>query len=412
MGSGTPNSAGPPGSGVPPPPPPLSASSSSSIGIAPKILLAKPVSSSTESPANLRSRLPSPPPPPPASLNLLSPDSLDFHIDRILPFLSENTDYTVIGVIGTAGSGKSTIMNELYGFFDGPSPSSGTLPPFATQSEETKAMAKHCTAGIELRISSDRLILLDTQPLFSPSVLAEMTRPDGSSTFSLINGENLSADLAHELLGIQLGVFLASVCHVLLVVTEGIHDTDMWHLMLTADLLKHGIPDPSSSNPSHSQGSNLATEKEMNYILQRNGEDHLASPVFVHTKLQVQELAPHNLRQLKKTLAQYFSSSSFIKGKNGTPDKMINDLDSRGLSLALLPYKNHDDAQGAQYESFSTMLGKLCNQVLSMNYHRFAKTVSEREWLRNSARIWENAKKSPVFVEYIRTLQSSGMFRS
>lgn len=389
MGTGTQNS----GSGLPPP----------------KILLAKPVSSRTESPSNPRSRLPSPsPPPPPASLNLLSPDSLDFHIDRILPFLSENTDYTVIGVIGTAGSGKSTIMNELYDVS-----SLGSLPPFATQSEEIKAMAKHCTAGIDLRISTHhRLILLDTQPLFSPSVLAEMTRPDGSSTLSLINGENLSADLAHELIGIQLGVFLASVCHVLLVVTEGIHNTDMWHLMLTADLLKHGIPDPSLSNSSHSQGSNLATEKDMNFLLQRNTDDHLASPVFVHTKLQDHEVAPHKLMRLKKTLAQYFSSSSFMRAKNGKPDNMIDDLDSRGPSVALLPYKNQDDAQGAQYESFTTMLGKLRDQVLSMNYHRFAKSVSEREWLRNSARIWENAKKSPVFVEYIRTLQSSGMFRS
>jgi len=30
-----------------------------------------------------------------------------------------------------------------------------------------------------------------------------MTRPDGSSTISLLNGESLSAELAHELMGIQ-----------------------------------------------------------------------------------------------------------------------------------------------------------------------------------------------------------------
>lgn len=41
------------------------------------------------------------------------------------------------------------------------------------------------------------------QPIFSPSVLAEMMRPDGSSSISVLNGENLSADLAHELMGIQ-----------------------------------------------------------------------------------------------------------------------------------------------------------------------------------------------------------------
>lgn len=41
------------------------------------------------------------------------------------------------------------------------------------------------------------------QPVFSPSVLAEMIRPDGSSTISILSGESMSAELAHELMGIQ-----------------------------------------------------------------------------------------------------------------------------------------------------------------------------------------------------------------
>lgn len=37
------------------------------------------------------------------------------------------------------------------------------LPPFGVESEETRAMARHLTVGIEPRISSERIILLDTQ---------------------------------------------------------------------------------------------------------------------------------------------------------------------------------------------------------------------------------------------------------
>jgi len=44
---------------------------------------------------------------------------------------------------------------------------------------------------------------LNLQPVFSPSVLAEMMRPDGSSTISVLSGENLSTELAHELTAIQ-----------------------------------------------------------------------------------------------------------------------------------------------------------------------------------------------------------------
>jgi hypothetical protein len=39
------------------------------------------------------------------------------------------------------------------------------LPPFTIQSEENRAMARHCSIGIEPRISSERIILLDTQVL-------------------------------------------------------------------------------------------------------------------------------------------------------------------------------------------------------------------------------------------------------
>ena len=42
-------------------------------------------------------------------------------IGDYLQFLTDNTDFTVVGVIGPPGVGKSTIMNELYGF-DGTSP--------------------------------------------------------------------------------------------------------------------------------------------------------------------------------------------------------------------------------------------------------------------------------------------------
>lgn len=44
------------------------------------------------------------------------------------------------------------------------------------------------------------------QPVFSPSVLAEMIRPDGLSTVSVLSGESLSADLAHEVMSIQVSL--------------------------------------------------------------------------------------------------------------------------------------------------------------------------------------------------------------
>lgn len=386
----------------------------------PKILLAKPglVTSGPvtgtfgrqDETTQHRSRLPAI-----TSLNLLS-DSWEFHIDRFLPFLTENTDFTVVGVIGPPGVGKSTIMNELYGF-DGTSP--GMLPPFTVQSEDHMSMTRHCTVGIEPRISPERLILLDTQPVFSPSALAEMMRPDGLSTISVLNGENLSAELAHEIMAIQLGVLLASICHVLLVVSDGVHDDSMWRLMLTVDLLKHGISDPSVISSSLSQSSNARNEKENGDRTYAGGEEYIATPVFVHTRVQDGYITPDNLARLKKAVAQYLSSTSFMREKCGKTEKDLcsssvataNDLDSTPPRIFMMSSKIKDNSTTAQYESYISTLARLRDQVLSMICPSFTRTVSEREWLKNSSKIWELIKSSKIIAEYSQALQNSGAFR-
>ncbi|XP_028762939.1 protein SMG9 isoform X2 [Neltuma alba] len=347
----------------------------------PKILLAKPglvsggpvatkfgrgSSGVEDESAQFRSRLPSV-----ASLNLLS-DSWEFHIDRFLPFLTENTDFTVVGVIGPPGVGKSTIMNELYGF-DSSSP--GMLPPFSIESNDTSAMARHCSVGIEPRISSERIILLDTQPVFSAPVLAEMMRPDSPSTASVLSGESLSAEMAHKIMGIQV------------------------------DLLKHGISNPFSLASSVSQSSSSGLEKD-NKVAER--EEYMATPVFVHSKVQDRDATPQNFVLLKKALLKYFETSSFVKHHYNN-----SQLDSNGpnLHLHMIPLKKRDENFGAQHESFISALWKLREQILSMKSPSSMRPASEREWLKHSAKVWEQVRNSPIILEYCRTLQQSGLFR-
>lgn len=93
------------------------------------------------------------------------------------------------------------------------------------------------------------------------------------------------------------------------------------------------------------------------------------------------------------------------------PSTQSSDTLSTVPKLFVIPSKNRDDSPNAQYESYSSALWKLRDQVLSMNCPSFARTVSERDWLKNSAKIWELVKSSSIISEYGRMLQSSGMFR-
>lgn len=92
-----------------------------------------------------------------------------------MKLVTDNTDFIVIILLGPPRVGKSTILNELYVFDRN---TSGVLPPFAIQSEENRAMTRHCSVGIELRMFVEFFILLDIQPILSASILAEMMRPD------------------------------------------------------------------------------------------------------------------------------------------------------------------------------------------------------------------------------------------
>lgn len=52
------------------------------------------------------------------------------------------------------------------------------------------------------------------------------------------------------------------------------------------DLLKHSLPDPSSVSP-HLQSSSLSTDKDKKDKFHEGGEEYMATPVFIHTKLVI-----------------------------------------------------------------------------------------------------------------------------
>ncbi|XWS29918.1 hypothetical protein CRYUN_Cryun24cG0071800 [Craigia yunnanensis] len=188
------------------------------------------------------------------------------------------------------------------------------------------------------------------------------------------------------------------------------------------------------------ESSTLGPDKEIKDKVHECAE-YMAIPVVVHTKLQDQDLSPPNIVQTKKALLQYFSFSSFMRRKCGSKATdlssmtQINAKDTAFLDLFVIPYKNKVTLPELSVKAKSPHYGNygirsvsihlfspaailpglasfffclLRNPVLSLNCPSFMGNVSERDWLKSSAKMWELVKSSPIS----RTLISSGAYSS
>lgn len=146
-------------------------------------------------------------------------------IDTLDHYLSDmNENYTVIGVLGKCGVGKSTVMSLLSGC------DKNTFKSSTSESE----IAKHKTNGIDCYVTSERTILLDVQPLLSASVL--------DKNINLSEQSKKTLDLKyHEnnvhMQSIELACFCLSVCNVVILMEDWFFDPNLITLIHTAEML-------------------------------------------------------------------------------------------------------------------------------------------------------------------------------
>jgi hypothetical protein len=116
----------------------------------------------------------------PRPLARLLDADLELCPDELTELLSEQHDFSVVGVLGMQGVGKSRVLSEICGYRraspadTGPG---GLLGRFAEQSSSQVLEGLHCTAGVEVCVcAAEQLILIDIQPLMSASILIERGR--------------------------------------------------------------------------------------------------------------------------------------------------------------------------------------------------------------------------------------------
>ncbi|RIB16618.1 hypothetical protein C2G38_1969977, partial [Gigaspora rosea] len=219
----------------------------------------------------------------------------------------------------------------------------------------TLNLASHETTGIDVHITPERIILLDTQPVFSLSVLEHAMRNDYIP-------DNISPELWLEL---QVNY-------------------TMWNFLKKAEMLKYHIPE-FPTIPS------LASVDP--------GIEYYPDIVLVCNKT-----SPADFTSTKHTSICDLLNNMF-------QDSNLKIFDNKRLpNVFLLPYENQPLRPKGEYigftylnapDTFNVLAESMRNQIFQLPKKAGKKgQVSEKEWFRSSMRIWDIIRKSEFITEY------------
>lgn len=246
----------------------------------------------------------------------------------VAPLLSAtNADFSVVAALGGQGLGKSALLNRLLGLagpLRAPAAQHPT-PAFPTSGAAAAAAGRHCTRGVELRVGAQRLVALDSQPLFSASVLEGMAARWDQPPPALAGPAAAAASDAkapavpyegvQALAQLQLAVLMLAACHRVLVLCDGLADRATWELLITAEMLARGVPDPSlpprdAAATAAASSGQASAQQAAAPPRQAPPQEHLAEVVLVHVLPRGDPLpSVEQLRALEARLDAYFASS-------------------------------------------------------------------------------------------------------
>ncbi|CAF0864941.1 unnamed protein product [Didymodactylos carnosus] len=281
---------------------------------------------------------------------------------QIQQYLHDTEGNLVIGALGRQHVGKSTLLSLLGGnqFTDEDRtmifPPSSQLPTSmsssqmtssitstSTQSSTANATSKQLnsvTTGIDLYVTSERTILLDTQPLLSPSLLQNLIeneqnreqqhhqrrhynhhyreqnerQQDFQHLWQQQNDPNsIYIDNMIELKSIEIACFIMSVCHVVLIIEDQFADPYIYRLLQLAEILRPVIK---------------TNQRE----LIRQHSPHL---IFVMNKCD-DYIQPHEHLTIKKTINNLMCETRFFyRGSLNNLNKLKIRTSAKSIILSM-----------------------------------------------------------------------------
>lgn len=351
------------------------------------------------------------------------------------------------------GVGKSTIMSLLAGAAltgdsgtttaDGGGALQLREPCFAPQTLDAVLHAVHQTTGVDMFVTPERFILLDTQALLSPSVLLELQRRETSLPAEVQTHENLL-----ELQSLRLAMLLFSVCHLVVCVHDVQLDPLTLRTLRLAQMLRHRLPDISHLALSSSAAA-AAMTAAVTTPASGSAEDH-GTPVveynprlaFVFNRMPPSTFAHQQHEMLRAVLQKLFPDAQSADlpttpgGSDGAgvlcsscsscsssraerpPAPMPGDeaaaVEATATELCVLLLPENDASAMAvcsMHRGYKAEAERARYTLLSLRRARFARGLTEREWLRGVGRMWELIRRSALVSDYNRSLQKLHLFQ-
>uniref|UniRef100_A0A1I7Z7H3 Protein SMG9 n=1 Tax=Steinernema glaseri TaxID=37863 RepID=A0A1I7Z7H3_9BILA len=203
----------------------------------------------------------------------------------ITEFLTESTAFTVIGVIGPQGTGKSTLLSMIAGnepmdmyreYF------------FRPCSREAVESCLHQTTKISVYVGQDATIYIDCQPCMSPAILDELIRQQRRGYCSY----ELTPETHHEEESNRLLAFMFQMCHTIILCIDWFIDINIVRELRNVELL--------ATAPAYHDRTN-----EM-FRVKQNRKVNL---VVVQQRCKVEDFQPVVVLKRSQLLSKLFAGS-------------------------------------------------------------------------------------------------------
>jgi len=232
-------------------------------------------------------------------------------------------------------------------------------PPLEIRTRQSFLEGRASRAGVDLCVSAlDRILLLEAQPLFSYETASE-------------------AELKSEL---HFVIFLLSICHTLVVVTDTPVDLQLWKFMRLLAMLKTKVPDLPTWIDS--QGDQVG--KPVKEVLPR-------------LVVAFNNIGPHIGEAEMRRPVQMLLEHSLWKSAPSLQYTHIPMLPGRSIAEMLLSDQAHCAGMRLRERV-------LCQGPSRGRFGQDGLQLTEREWLYHINGYWDFLQKIPLVQEYFDTV--------